>query len=188
MSYAAAAASGPAQSAEEVVQSTDTSTESLVDVDSIHVSTVPSDFESQEIKTDTQATRLQHEAEDRDRIQELEAKKRGIKDKMQAKAAKAEKKAKANSGNPVMLGNAIAVAGLSAALGFGAYRKYAAGELTWKVVGIWGGVVGLFATGDYYLSQYDILCPPRIHLPLNRTGADSRRKDICSERSTPRNS
>lgn len=43
--------------------------------------------------------------------------------------------------------------GLSAGLGFGAYRKYAAGELTWKVVGAWAGVVGLFAAGDFYLSQ-----------------------------------
>lgn len=39
-------------------------------------------------------------------------------------------------------------------MGFGAYRKYAAGELTWKVVAAWTGVVGLFAAGDYYLSSY----------------------------------
>lgn len=53
----------------------------------------------------------------------------------------------------MFIGNAIAVVGLSAGLGFGAYRKYAAGELTWKVVGAWAGVVGLFAAGDFYLSQ-----------------------------------
>jgi hypothetical protein len=78
-----------------------------------------------------------------------------------------------NDDNPVVVGNAIAVVGLSAALGFGAYRKYAAGELTWKVVGAvcftlsfsrceqwgadeiqWTGVVGIFVAADYYFSSY----------------------------------
>jgi hypothetical protein len=59
----------------------------------------------------------------------------------------------ANSDNPVYIGNAVAVVALSAGLGFGAYRKYAAGELTWKVVGAWTAVVGLFATADVYLSS-----------------------------------
>lgn len=59
----------------------------------------------------------------------------------------------------MFIGNAVAVVAISTGLGFGAYRKYAAGELSWKVVGAWTGVVGLFAAGDYYLSQYvgDIL-------------------------------
>ena len=58
-----------------------------------------------------------------------------------------------NRDNPVVVGNAVVIAAASAALGFGAYRKYAAGELTWKVVGAWAGVVGLFAAGDFYFSQ-----------------------------------
>ena len=58
-----------------------------------------------------------------------------------------------NRDNPVVVGNAVAIAAAGAALGFGAYRKYAAGELTWKVVGAWVGVVGLFAVGDYWFSQ-----------------------------------
>ena len=47
----------------EVVHTED-STSSLVDVDSPHVVSVPSDYESQSIKTDTQAARLEREAED----------------------------------------------------------------------------------------------------------------------------
>lgn len=173
------------------VAHTDASTESLVDVDSVHVSTVPSDFETQSIKTDTQADRIQREAEDEQR--ELEAEYEEVKrqakreakekaqqvkeeahraeEKAQELKAKAEAEAKRkigkvskvakstghdlheNADNPVIVGNAVVVAVLSAALGFGAYRKYAAGELTWKVVGAWVGVVGLFAAGDYYLSQ-----------------------------------
>jgi hypothetical protein len=70
-----------------------------------------------------------------------------------AKAKKTYGHLERNSDNPVFVGNAIAVVALSAGLGFGAYRKYAAGELTWKVVATWAGVVGLFAAGDYYLSQ-----------------------------------
>jgi hypothetical protein len=53
----------------------------------------------------------------------------------------------------VVLGNAVVVGVLGTVLGVGAYRKYAAGELSWKVVGAWAGVVGLFAGADYYVSQ-----------------------------------
>ena len=34
----------------------------------------------------------------------------------------------------------------------GAYQKHAVGQLTWKLVGMWAGAIGLFAAGDYYLS------------------------------------
>ena len=36
---------------------------------------------------------------------------------------------------------------------YGAYQKYSKGELSWKLVGAWAGVVGLFATADYYVSS-----------------------------------
>ena len=233
------------------VEPSESTTSSLVDVDSPHVSSVPSDYESQAVKTETQAQRLELETEDEARelstqasedYEEIshdakdkydkgsreakrkynhashevehkydeashevehkydeasheakhkydevsheakhkydevshdakqkydevsheakekykEAKKVANKKGAQAKskAREAEKEMRANSDNPVVVGNAVVIAALSAALGFGAYRKYAAGELTWKVAGAWAGVVGLFAAGDYYLSQY----------------------------------
>ena len=43
------------------LEHTDDSTHSLIDVDSPHISSVPSDFETQSIKTDTQADRLERE-------------------------------------------------------------------------------------------------------------------------------
>ncbi len=188
------------------VEPVESSASSLVDVDSPHVSSVPSDYDSQSVKTDTQAQRLENEAEDeareladeaseeyenisheakdkyekgskeaKDKYEDLsheakekygdlsheakekykEAKKVTNKKATQAKskAKEAEKDMRENSDNPVVVGNAVVIAALSAALGFGAYRKYAAGELTWKVAGAWAGVVGLFAAGDYYLSQ-----------------------------------
>lgn len=120
--------------------------------------TVPSDFSSQPIQTDSQREHIEHEA------QAAEAKAKAAAEKAEKEFAEAEKKAKAkakkvagrleaNSDNPVFVGNAVAVVALSAGLGFGAYRKYAAGELSWKVVSAWTGIVGLFAVGDYYLSQ-----------------------------------
>jgi hypothetical protein len=122
------------------------------------VHTVSSDFSSQPIQTSTQADRLEHEAvaaEAKAKEAYAASKEKAIKAEKEAKA-KAKKYAgrlEANSDNPVFIGNAVAVIALSAGLGFGAYRKYAAGELSWKVVGAWTGVVGLFAAGDYYLSQ-----------------------------------
>jgi len=163
MSYADIAAKGPHQSAEEArappipeVERTDDSTSSLIDVDSPHISSVPSDYESQSVKTDTQAERIDHEKEDEARQAASDAKKKATeaKEKAKAKASKAGSRIKANSDNPIVVGNALVVSILGAALGVGAYRKYTAGELSWKIAGAWAGVVGLFAAGDYYVSQY----------------------------------
>merc|ERR1712144_77021 len=131
MSYAAAAASGPSQSAEEKrapvipeLEHTDSpSTSSLIDVDTESVHTVPSDFSSQPIKTETQRDRVEHEAE----VIEERAKKAYAESKAKAEKAEKEAKAKAKKDIPVYIGNAVAVVALSAGLGFGAYRKYAAG-------------------------------------------------------------
>merc|ERR1711939_129825 len=125
------------------------STSSLVDVDSPHVSSVPSDFESQSIKTDTQAARIEREAEDAKIRAKQEAEK--AKSKAASKLGKGKNEVKAN---PVFFGNAVLVGVLGTVLGVGAYRKYAQGELSWKTAGIWGGVVGLFATADYFLTGF----------------------------------
>lgn len=58
-----------------------------------------------------------------------------------------------NRDNPVVIANmALLVAG-SAALGYAAYTKHAAGELNWQIVGIAAAAVGALAAGDYYVSQ-----------------------------------
>lgn len=106
--------------------------------------------------------RLEHEAEAAEaRFKEgaSKAAKEASEDKKaaKAKAKKAASRFEANSDNPVFIGNAVAVTALSLGLGFGAYRKYAAGDLNWKVAGFWGAAVGVFAVGDFYLSQY-VLC------------------------------
>lgn len=117
--------------------------------------TVPSDFTSSKVQTTTQADRLQREAEAAERAAAEREKKEKRASSAAAAAAKkvGEGAHAAGSENPVVLGNAILAVGLSSALGFGAYHKYASGQLTWGVVGTWAGVVGLVAVGDYYVSQ-----------------------------------
>ena len=89
-----------------VVEKSDDSVASLIDVDSPHVSSVPSDFESQSVKTDTQAERIDREAEAR----EAREKAQEAAEKAKAKAARGGQYARANSDNPVVLGNALWVA------------------------------------------------------------------------------
>jgi len=188
MSYAQAAARGPKQSPEEArapalpqIAHEDEPISSTVDVDSPHVSSVPSDYHGE---TSTQATRREHEAEDAEREEEREEEREAESEaaaekrfkESEKKAADEYKKAKAetskkskevkgkakefgkevdeNKENPVVVGNAVVVGLGTALLGFGAYRKYSAGELSWKVAGAWGGIIGLFCVGDYYLSQW----------------------------------
>jgi cation transport ATPase len=136
------------------VEHTDDSVSSLVDVDSPHISSVPSDYESQSVKTDTQAERQEREQEINEEAQRLKEEAKKLKDQAAAKKESAKDKARKNADNPVVLGNAVGVAVLAGVLGIGAYRKYARGELTGKVVAAWLGVVGLFGVGDYYVSQY----------------------------------
>ncbi|KFX94675.1 hypothetical protein V495_07845 [Pseudogymnoascus sp. VKM F-4514 (FW-929)] len=167
MSYAAAASKGPRQSPEEarapappeVEHSESASTASLIDVDSEGVHTVPADFKEHDVQTNSQAERIEREAEalkakaiaEEKRLKKEFAEKEKV---AKEKAKKAAERIEKNSDNPVFIGNAVAVVALSAGLGFGAYRKYINGELTWKVVGAWTGLVGLFAAGDFYLSKY----------------------------------
>lgn len=76
-----------------------------------------------------------------------------MKEKAAEKAASAKEKARKNADNPVVISNAVGIAVVGSLLGIGAYRKYVRGELTGKLVAAWAGVVGLFAVGDYYVSQ-----------------------------------
>lgn len=128
------------------IQHTDDSVSSLVDVDSPHISSVPSDYESQSVKTDTQAERQERE-------QKIKEEAKNLKDRAAAKKESAKDKARKNADNPVVLGNAVGIAVVAGVLGIGAYRKYTRGELTGKVVAAWMGVVGLFGLGDYYVSK-----------------------------------
>lgn len=138
----------------------------MIDVDSPHISSVRSDYESQPVQTSTQATRLEHEAEDEARKASARATEavEFAKDKTQSKLGpkKAKGKAKAREGtrrldankdNPVVIANGVILLVGGAALGFGAYKRYSEGTLDWKIAGVTAGAVSVFAVADYYASQ-----------------------------------
>lgn len=109
---------------------------------------VDPEFLEQDVKTTTQAERLERESQEkeRERVREQEAKK--------AKSRKAKSSGlAANSGNPVYIGNAVLLTLVGAGLGFGAYRKHLDGKLSWELVGLASGTVGAFGALDYFVSK-----------------------------------
>ncbi|KAK2787253.1 hypothetical protein FQN52_007342 [Onygenales sp. PD_12] len=176
MSYAEAASLGAQQSPKETnpsrpkpsrapqprqvtVADSPTTTSSLVDVDSPHVASVPPDFESQEIKTTTQAERISREdAEEAEkRLKEGEAAVRNAANAAARRGKKGASSAKArlrrNKTNPVVVGNALLIAAAGAGLGFGAWQKHVQGALTWRLIGLWSGAVGAVGVVDYWVSK-----------------------------------
>lgn len=143
----------------------DSAVHSLDSISSEHIQSIPS-FADQQLEAERAEEAAAEEANEakqsakefgqkaQSKGEELK-KKAGVQGKKAKEEAKeAEEWADKNKGNPVVIGNVVAVAALGGLLGIGAYRKYNAGELTWKVAGAWAGAVGLFAAGDYYVSQY----------------------------------
>ena len=144
------------------IENTESQSNSMVDVDSPHVSSVKSDFKEQEIKTQTQATRIEHEAEDKARKYSQKAHEAAsdAKKKAATKGKEAKEKAKAggkklqdNQDNPVVIGNAVILVVGSVALAVGAYQKHKEGQLDWKLAGTVAGVVGAFSVADYFASK-----------------------------------
>lgn len=149
------------------VENTENDTATLVDVDSPHVSSVPSNFEDQSVKTSTQADRIEREDEERSRAEKAKREAKEEAERAKNKARGAGSALSKNKDNPVVIGNALLLVLAAAGLGFGAYKKQAAGTLTWKVAGIWSGGVGAVAFGDYFVSKYVDPCSC-IYLPPGR--------------------
>lgn len=123
------------------------STASLIDVDGPHVQTVEPEFLQQDVKTTTQAERLEREAEEKEKRNREEEEKK-------IKARKAKKTGIcANTNNPVFLANAAIATLVGAGLGFGAYKQHARGNLSWELVGLSAGAVGVFGAVDYFVSK-----------------------------------
>lgn len=127
----------------------------LIDVDSDHISTVPSDYNSQYIKTDTQETRLEQESEVAERRAEQ------AKQKAEQKARQAKSKgnellgqAKANSSNPVVIGNVVVIGALAAVFGSRAYQRYQREGFGWEFFGLTAGIAVAFGAADYFVSRY----------------------------------
>lgn len=134
----------------------------MVDVDSPHVSSVKSDFEDQAVKTQTEATQKEHEAEDKAREYGQKASEAAsdAKKKATAKGKEAKEKAKAsgkklqdNQDNPVFVGNAVILVVGAVAIAAGAYQKHKEGKLDWQLAGTVAGVVGVLGVVDYFTSK-----------------------------------
>ncbi|KAF2723379.1 hypothetical protein K431DRAFT_283180 [Polychaeton citri CBS 116435] len=184
MSYADIAAKGPKQSDEEKIPDavpeiahSDSGVHSLDSLQSPHISSVPSSYADQQLEVERAEEEAEQTAEsakeeaksfgqraekDAETLKEKAEKKAselkkdaGLeKDKAKKQAKKAEVWADKNKSNPVVIGNGIVLAAVGGLLGFGAYRKHAAGQLTPKLIAAWTGALGLFALGDYYVSQF----------------------------------
>ncbi|KAI2824466.1 hypothetical protein CBS63078_10478 [Aspergillus niger] len=111
--------------------------------------TVDPDFLKQNVQTTTQAERIEREEEEREAYEERKAK-----SKAKAKAKAKASSVRSNAHNPVYLGNAVLLALTGAGLGYGAYRKHAAGQLSWELIGWCSGAVGAFGAVDYFVSKW----------------------------------
>ncbi|KAK3323231.1 hypothetical protein B0T19DRAFT_425443 [Cercophora scortea] len=185
MSYAEIASKGPKQTPEEAAApqppqiSVDdvpsvsdlagsSSTSSLVDVDTPSVRTVPSDFAEQDIKTETQAARVEREKQqaEHDRFVKESA------DRARAEADLAKKKAKSKArkadswivkqfeglsdgaSGALVAANFVAVLGLSGFLGFKAWGLYERGRLDMSAVGLGLGVLGAVGVVESVFASY----------------------------------
>ncbi|KAK6077240.1 hypothetical protein SCUP234_00916 [Seiridium cupressi] len=169
VSYAAAAASGPKQTAEEarapppveIAHSESASTSSLVDVDTPSVHTVPSDYAEQDIKTETQASRIEHEQEAEEAKETARAEADLAKKKATAKAKKADTILTKWFGNlgdgastALVVSNLVGVIGLSGFLGYKAWDLHERGRLGWKNVGLGLGVLSAVGIVEGFFGGY----------------------------------
>ncbi|RPB24101.1 hypothetical protein L211DRAFT_808462, partial [Terfezia boudieri ATCC MYA-4762] len=152
MDWAAIVAKDANQSPEEarappvntIIPNESASTSSLVDVDS-GVTVVPPNFLEQPIKTETQATRIELEEEARvvaQGNQSHQNEKSGKKAVAKKQVRKTENYAERN---PAQVVNTVLGVVVAAALGWGVWRRYKVGSLSWRVVGVWGA--GIAAVG-----------------------------------------
>ena len=123
------------------------------------VHTVPSDFADQEVKTDTQAQRIEREAA------AFKAKAKAEADRARRNASDGAKRAdnwltsqfsrlSDDGATGLVAANLVAVVGLSSYLGYKAWALYDKGRLTWESIGLGVGIlagVGVMEAvfGDY---------------------------------------
>lgn len=166
MSYSSVAARGPEQTVEEKcapipqeIENQEPVTQVLsVDVDTNSVHTVPAEFKSQTIPTENLENRVvdKHDSEEKyNQVKQEGSEKFSESQEKKATTQKKENISHVNSKarDYVSLFNTIAAVAMCSGLSFGGYRKYIAGELNWKLVGVWTGIVGAFAITNFNLSR-----------------------------------
>lgn len=157
--YQQAAAPRPPQI--EVADAETASSSSLVDVDHPSVQTVPPDFPEQEIKTETQAARIENERRAKELADKARAEADLAKKKTRRKAHQADNWAtrkfegmSEEASWALLAGNVLALAGISGVVGYKAYGLYSRGLLDKKTVAIGLGVAGLVGAVESVFLQY----------------------------------
>ena len=148
--YAALQAAAPR--APEIEPSQSVSTGSLVDVDTPSVRTVPSDWEEQEVKTETQAARLEREEEQRRAEADL-AKKRSRARRADGFLTKWFGNLGDGASTALVVSNLVGVVGLSGFLGYKAWDLHERGRLGWKNLGLGLGVMGVVGIAEGVLGR-----------------------------------
>jgi len=116
---------------------------------------VPSNFDEQEVQTETQAARIEREKE----AEELLHKARAEADLAKKKARREAKKAdnwltkqfeslSDGTGGALVMANLIAVVGLSGWMGYKAWALYDHGRLGWKQVGLGVGILSAVGVAE----------------------------------------
>ncbi|TDZ49695.1 hypothetical protein CTRI78_v007944 [Colletotrichum trifolii] len=161
-SYADIASKGPKQTPEEAAAppppeiSVDgtASTASLVDVDLPSVHTVPSDFNEQEVKTETQADRIEREENARAEADLAKKKATGKARKADSWLTRQFASLSDGSAGALAISNLVGVIGLSGFLGYKAWGLYERGRLSWQNVGLGLGILGVVGLGEGVLGRY----------------------------------
>ncbi|KAM3537654.1 hypothetical protein ARSEF1564_009429 [Beauveria bassiana] len=163
VSYANAAAKGPKQSPSEaaapplpeVIPNESASTSSLIDVDMPSVHTVPSDFVQQDVKTETQANRIEREAE------AAKAKAERARKNAAAEAKKADSwitkqvsQLSDGAASGVALANLAAFVGVGSYLGYQGWNLYQRGNLDGKAVGLGVGILAAAGAAHAAVGSY----------------------------------
>jgi hypothetical protein len=132
-----------------------------VDVDMPSVRTVPSDFLEHDVQTETQAARIDREKQAKEAVARAEADLKKKKDKAVAKGRQADswltkqfESLGDDGANALVVGNLVAVVGLSAFLGYKAIGLYERGKLTWQNIGLGLGIVGVVGAIEGVMGRY----------------------------------
>lgn len=139
----------------QIISDESASTGSLIDVDAPSVHTVPSDFMDQDVQTDTQAERLDREAE------AAKAKKAAASSSAKRQAKHADNWLAAHfaqlsdgSAGALAVSNLVAVVGLSSFLGYKAWGLYERGRLDWGKAGLGLGILAAVGAAEGLLGRY----------------------------------
>ncbi|KAM3511368.1 hypothetical protein MY11210_004977 [Beauveria gryllotalpidicola] len=139
----------------EVVPNESASTSSLIDVDMPSVHTVPSEFVEQDVKTETQANRLEREAE------AVKAKAERARKNAAAEAKKADSwitkqvsQLSDGTASGLALANLAAFVGVGSYLGYQGWNLYQKGSLDGKAVGLSVGILTAAGAAHAVVGSY----------------------------------